>query len=204
MDDPDGVVLRLALRADVPEDAWRTRLDWTGCFKGVPGLDDKFIHCSTTEQVVGTAAAYFAGKEDVLLLQLSVSLMREADLEVRWEDAAPGAGVTKRDGDFPHVYGGPIPYACLAVPPATLALDSDGKHIFPWTLAPAQASTSSGMALEVSEEGQGLDGFTAEQIREENEGTQWLEDHETELEVNELVEDAENSLDEQDYDDDVY
>ena len=50
MDDIEGVVYRLALRSEVPEDAWRTRLQWIAAFVGVPGLDDGFIHCSTAEQ----------------------------------------------------------------------------------------------------------------------------------------------------------
>ena len=83
-------------------------------------------------QVAGTAAAYFAGKTDVILLRFSISMMtQEADLEVHWEDAAPASGAQKRDGDFPHVYGGPIPYACLAAPPDVLVLGPDGKHVLP-------------------------------------------------------------------------
>ena len=111
---------RLALAAEIPEDAWRTRLQWTTVYKGIAGLDDKFVHLSTAEQVVSTAAMHFAGKADVMLLRFSVETMcDEADLEVRWEDS------------FPHVYGGLIPFACLTAPPILLEIDPDGKHIFP-------------------------------------------------------------------------
>ena len=123
---------RLALKAEIPEDAWKTRLSWTTAYTGVPGLDDKFFHLSTAEQVVGTAAAYFGGKTDVMLLRFTVEIMKEeADLEIRWEAAEPVPGEKSRDGEFPHAYGGPIPFACLAAPPVLLTLDADGKHVFP-------------------------------------------------------------------------
>lgn len=129
---PHEDLYRLALAAEVPEDAWRTRLGWTTAFVGVPGLDASFVHLSTAEQVAGTAAAYFAGKTDVLLLSFSAESMREeADLDIRWEAAAPMPGESARDGEFPHVYGGAIPFACLAAQPALLALGPDGKHVLP-------------------------------------------------------------------------
>ena len=55
-------VYRLALAAEVPEDAWKRRLEWTTAYKGVAGLDDGFIHLSTAEQVVSTAELYFADR----------------------------------------------------------------------------------------------------------------------------------------------
>mmetsp|Transcript_17016 Transcript_17016/g.43710 ORF Transcript_17016/g.43710 Transcript_17016/m.43710 type:complete len:179 (+) Transcript_17016:87-623(+) len=136
-----GELYRLALAAEVPDDAWASRLQWTTAYKGVPGLDDQFLHLSTAEQVVSTAALYFGGKTDVILLSFSVESMEEADLQIRWEDAAPPPGSTTRGGAFPHVYGGAIPYACLSSKPAILALDPDGKHIFP-TLGQAAATTA--------------------------------------------------------------
>ena len=84
----DEVLYRLALAAEVPDDAWRTRLQWISAFKGVAGLDDQFIHLSTAAQVVGTAEAYFAGKSDVMLLCFTVESMKEeADLQVKYEPA---------------------------------------------------------------------------------------------------------------------
>ena len=127
---------RLSLSAEIPEDAWRTRLQWTSCYKGVAGLDDHFLHLSSADQVEGTAAAYFAGKADVMLLRFSSAVMREeADLDIRWEAAST------RDGDFPHVYGGYIPFACLTAPPVVLALGPDGKHILP-SLGPLSAAAT--------------------------------------------------------------
>lgn len=134
-------LFRLASAAEVPDDAWKTRLQWTSSYKGIAGLDDKFMHLSTAEQVVSTAELYFNGRSDVVLLRFSVESMREeADLEVRWEDSKPAPGVIKRDGAFPHVYGGQIPYACLVGPPALLELGPDGKHVFPLMGAAAAAA----------------------------------------------------------------
>ena len=165
MAEPATELFRLSHVADVPEDAWKSRLQWTTCFKGVAGLDDKFMHLSTAEQIAGTAAAYFAGRNDVMLLRFSVeSMVEEADLKVRWESAAPPPGEKSRDGEFPHVYGGPIPFACLAAPPALLALDADGKHVLP-SLGPAVEADIERSADEAVERGMddedGYDGGAA-------------------------------------------
>ena len=115
----DNTVYRLALKSEIPDDAWKTRLQWVSAYMGVAGEDDNFVHVFTKEQLVQTALTKFPGKDDVLLLQFSTTSMREeADLDVRWEDG------------YPHVYGGPIPFACLVSPPEVLALDTDGKHLF--------------------------------------------------------------------------
>ena len=112
-------VYRLALASEIPEDAWKTRLQWTTAYTGVKPLDDKFIHCSSAEQVSAIAARNFAGKSDVMLMRFSVETMtEEADLTVKIEGA-------------PHVYGGAIPYACLVGPPVLLELGPDGKHVLP-------------------------------------------------------------------------
>jgi uncharacterized protein (DUF952 family) len=53
-----------------------------------------FIHCSTEEQVVRVANSMFKGKEDLLLLHITVEKLWA---ELRWEEA---------EGDvFPHIYG---------------------------------------------------------------------------------------------------
>lgn len=134
---------RLALVAEVPDDAWKNRLHWTTCYKGVSGHDDSFVHLLTAEQVVGKANIDFAGKSDVILLRFSTeSMCDEAGLDIRWENAAP-EDVTVRAGKVPHAYGGAIPYACLSAPPALLALGPDGLHDFPplGTAAAAIATT---------------------------------------------------------------
>lgn len=127
------------------------RLEWTSSFAGIAGLDDQFIHLLSAEQVAGAVAA-FEGKADVMLLRFSVDIMREADLELR------------SDADELHMYGGPIPYACLAAPPALLALGDDGKHVLP-PLGPAPAAAAAAGRVEVADDNSddfsdGMDGYT--------------------------------------------
>ena len=56
-----------------------------------------FIHCSYPEQVEDTARAFYADRDDVLVLSIDPSLL---DVEVRVENG------------FPHVYG-PIPVSAV-------------------------------------------------------------------------------------------
>ena len=122
----DEILYMLALAADVAEDAWRTRLGWTAAFVGAKST--KFINLFTDEQLASAAEASFAGKADLMLLSFNVESMREeADLKVKFEAAESTSGGA---GAFVHVYGGPIPYACLHAPPLLLTL-TDGKHVFP-------------------------------------------------------------------------
>ena len=58
-----------------------------------------FVHCSTPEQVAGTARLLFAGHDDLLLLVIDP---RRLEVPVRHEDLL-GIGQA-----FPHVYG-PVP-----------------------------------------------------------------------------------------------
>ncbi len=56
---------------------------------------DGYIHMSTAVQVRGTAAKHFAGRSDLVLLEIDAARLGE---ELRWE--------TSRDGQlFPHLYG---------------------------------------------------------------------------------------------------
>ena len=63
-----------------------------------------FVHCSTPDQVAGTARLLFAGTADLLLLVIDPR--RLGDVPVRWEDTY-GIGRT-----FPHVHG-PVPRAAI-------------------------------------------------------------------------------------------
>jgi uncharacterized protein (DUF952 family) len=54
-----------------------------------------FIHCSTREQVPGTAERYFHGQPGLCLLELASAHVKH---EIRYE-AVPGGMV------FPHIYG---------------------------------------------------------------------------------------------------
>jgi uncharacterized protein (DUF952 family) len=89
------LIFHLALAADweaaVPTGAYRIStigrsLDEVG-----------FIHCSHAEQVAPTAAAFYLGRDDVLVLSIDPSLL----------DAAVHV-----EGGFPHIYG-PVPVAAV-------------------------------------------------------------------------------------------
>jgi uncharacterized protein (DUF952 family) len=56
---------------------------------------DGFIHFSTAEQVAATAAKYFAGRSDLLLIEVDAEQLGPA---LRFEPSRGGAL-------FPHLYG---------------------------------------------------------------------------------------------------
>jgi uncharacterized protein (DUF952 family) len=91
-----------------------------GVFHGAPvDLRDGFIHFSSATQVRATAAAYFAGLENLLLIAVDADALGAA---LRWE--------VSRGGElFPHLYGH-LPLAAVRwVKP--LPLGTDQGHIFP-------------------------------------------------------------------------
>ncbi|QTL02818.1 DUF952 domain-containing protein [Aquabacter sp. L1I39] len=91
-----------------------------GRFEGAPvDLADGYIHFSTADQVVETAAKHFAGQADLLLVAVDATLLGEG---LRWEPSRGGAL-------FPHLYG-PLPLTAVRwVKP--LPLGADGAHAFP-------------------------------------------------------------------------
>ena len=73
----------------------------SGVFQGSPiDLRDGYIHFSTAEQVVETAATHFAGIDDLTLVAVDAVALGPA---LRWEPSRGGAL-------FPHLYG-PLPVA---------------------------------------------------------------------------------------------
>jgi len=65
-------------------------------FEGAPiDVADGYIHLSSAEQVAGTLAAHFAGRDDLFLAAVDLD---EAGDAVRWEPSRGGAL-------FPHLYG---------------------------------------------------------------------------------------------------
>lgn len=65
-------------------------------FSGAPiDLKDGYIHLSSAEQVVETAAKHFAGQSNLYLIAIKVSALGDA---LRWEHSRGGAL-------FPHLYG---------------------------------------------------------------------------------------------------
>jgi uncharacterized protein (DUF952 family) len=103
----------------VAADLWQAAAD-SGVFAGA-GIDlsDGFIHLSTGAQARRTAALYFAGQDNLVLVAVDEASLGDA---LKYEPS--------RDGDlFPHLYGSlPLTAVRSALP---LPLDADGHHIFP-------------------------------------------------------------------------
>ncbi|MFJ2606076.1 DUF952 domain-containing protein [Streptomyces sp. NPDC087425] len=65
--------------------------------------EEGFVHCSTRAQLPGTAAAFYADLDDLVVLVIDPALL---DVPVKYEAPQPGAEA------FPHVYG-PIPVTAV-------------------------------------------------------------------------------------------
>ncbi len=101
-----------------PASLWRKVQD-KGRFEGAPAdIADGYIHFSTAEQAEATAAKYFSGTDDLLLIAIDTKLLGES---LRFEPSRGGAL-------FPHLYGDlPLDAVVWAKP---LPLRPDGKHDF--------------------------------------------------------------------------
>src|ERR1044071_10400385 len=82
-------------------------------------LRDGFIHFSTAEQAAETAAKWFAGQRDLVLVAVDGDAL---GARLKWEPSRGGAL-------FPHLYGDLELHAVLRVDP--LPLDAGGRHVFP-------------------------------------------------------------------------
>jgi uncharacterized protein (DUF952 family) len=76
------------------------RADWeaaqaSGSYVADSLTREGFIHCSTGAQVLGTAARFFAGRHDLVLLAIDPG---QLSAELRYEEGEPGVL-------FPHLYG---------------------------------------------------------------------------------------------------
>jgi uncharacterized protein (DUF952 family) len=102
-----------------PAAMWR-EAEASGTFAGAPvDLADGYIHFSTAEQAVETAAKHFSGQGDLLLVAVDAAALGEA---LRWEVSRGGAL-------FPHLYAPLDPRSALWARP--LPLGADGRHVFP-------------------------------------------------------------------------
>jgi uncharacterized protein (DUF952 family) len=102
-----------------PEALWRDA-ESIGVFRGAPvDLADGYIHFSTAEQAVETAAKHFAGQDNLLLVQVDSAALGAS---LKWEPSRGGAL-------FPHLYGD-LDLAAVAKVYA-LPLGGDGRHVFP-------------------------------------------------------------------------
>ncbi len=103
-----------------------TAADWqqaeaAGAYRGsaADGADG-FIHFSTAEQAPATAAKWFAGQRDLVLVAVDAQALGD---RLKWEPSRGGAL-------FPHLYG-ELPLAAVRrVDP--LPLDAQGRHRFPF------------------------------------------------------------------------
>jgi uncharacterized protein (DUF952 family) len=80
---------------------------------------DGYIHFSTADQVVTTAARHFAGMTGLVLVAVSAEDFGPA---LKWEPARGGAL-------FPHLYGTLSLSAVQWVKP--IRVDDDGRHMLP-------------------------------------------------------------------------
>ena len=79
-----------------------TRLAWsaaqeTGAYRADSLASQGFIHCSTSDQVVRVANAFYRGQNGLVLLEIDPAVLEP---DVRWEP-----GTDKADELFPHIYG---------------------------------------------------------------------------------------------------
>lgn len=107
-----------------------TRAQWNeaekiGFFKGAPvDIEDGYIHFSTADQVVETAARHFAGQDDLLLVAVGARVLGEA---LTYEPSRGGQL-------FPHLYAELPLTAVTSV--RDLPLGTDGAHRFPEEINP--------------------------------------------------------------------
>lgn len=80
---------------------------------------DGFLHFSSAEQIVESAARHRAGQDGLVLLAVDGALLGAA---LKWEQSRGGAL-------FPHLYGD-LPLAAV-VRVDDLPVGPDGRHVFP-------------------------------------------------------------------------
>jgi len=91
-----------------------------GVFRGAPiDFEDGYIHFSAVDQIADTAARYYVGVDNIVLLAVDTAKLGGS---LRYEPASDGRR-------FPHLYGELNLDAVLWAKP--LPLGSDGRHVFP-------------------------------------------------------------------------
>lgn len=91
------MILHIASRAEWDETQGR------GEYAASSLKAEGFIHCSTENQVLAVANAFYRGRKDLVLLVIDESRLKPV---LRWEAPAgsPAAGISESDS-FPHIYG---------------------------------------------------------------------------------------------------
>jgi uncharacterized protein (DUF952 family) len=99
--------------------------DWekTGFFASADLAAEGFIHASELYQVLATANRYYAGRPDVVLLELDENELWVAAVPVQREYVAA------RNDNFPHILA-PVPLAAV-VRSWPLTPDGAGRHALP-------------------------------------------------------------------------
>lgn len=100
-------------------DDWRYAVAAGSYRGGATDRADGFIHLSTAAQVAETAARYFTGRADLVLLTVDPVRLGDA---LRWELSRDGAL-------FPHYYG--VLDTAIVGGATPIALDASGRHQFP-------------------------------------------------------------------------
>ena len=108
-----GVAYKLVDRAE-----WTTALA-AGAYAGsAVDLADGYIHMSTAAQLAETARRHYAGRRELVLVEVDLALLGAA---LKWEPS--------RGGDlFPHLFA-PLP-ARTDAPQRGLSVDADGVMRF--------------------------------------------------------------------------
>ena len=102
---------------------WRDA-ERAGIYRGsAVDRNDGFIHFSTAEQAAETAAKWFAGQRDLVLVAVDADALGDT---LKWEPSRGGAL-------FPHLYGELDLKMIRRVDP--LPLGASGHHVFPKSLA---------------------------------------------------------------------
>ena len=102
----------------VGADQWRAA-EAAGAFNGSAiDLVDGYIHFSTAEQAPETAAKWFAGRDDLMLVAVEADKLGK---DLRWEASRGGAL-------FPHLYAA-LPISAVRGS-RELPLGPDGRHVF--------------------------------------------------------------------------
>ena len=111
-------LLRMVVYKIVATEEW-AEAEAAGAFVGA-SVDraDGFIHFSTAEQALDTAAKWFAGRADLTLAAVDAAAVGG---DLRWEPSRGGAL-------FPHLYAA-LPMSAV-VWSRPLLLGADGAHVF--------------------------------------------------------------------------
>ena len=88
----------------------------SGLYRAESLILEGFIHCSTSEQLIGVANELYAGQEGLVLLEIDSG---KISAKIRYEDCYDTGQV------FPHIYG-PIPIESV-VRVIDFSPDEDGR-----------------------------------------------------------------------------